>query len=77
MSGVVAVGVIMMTTEAVRAMLKRACNGNQAKWAVERDIAPAYVSMVIQGRQEPGDKILRALGLRRLIGYERIEEAAE
>jgi len=41
----------------------------QAAWAKANGVSPAYVSDVIQGRREPGEKILKALGLKRVVSY--------
>lgn len=36
--------------------------GSQAKWCAEQGVSPAYVSDVLNGRRDPGKKILDALG---------------
>lgn len=43
--------------------------GNQVSFARANDISTAYVNDVVRGRKEPGDKILSALGLERVITY--------
>lgn len=55
----------------MRARLRRACKhtGSQAAWAKAHDLGAAYVSDVLNGRREPGAKMLRALGLRRITCY--------
>lgn len=60
-----------MTVDQVRAKLRRECEraGGQAAWAEARDISPAYVSDVLQGRRGPGRMILDALGLERVVVY--------
>lgn len=52
-------------------MLRRACRdaGGQSAWAEVHGISPAYVSDVLNARREPGDKILTALGLRKVVRY--------
>jgi hypothetical protein len=69
----------MFTADEVRAKLRQACAlaGNQYAWAMGHNVKPPYVSAVLRGKVEPGAQILRALGLRRRVVYERIEEAAE
>lgn len=60
-----------MTLNQVHAMLRRECDkaGGQAAWAVAHAVSAAYVSDVLQGRREPGRKILDALGVERVVGY--------
>ena len=43
--------------------------GNQTRWCIENDVSPAYLSDVLKGRREPGEKILAALGLERITYY--------
>ncbi len=44
--------------------------GSQNKAAKRLKVSTAYLSDIINGRREPGDKILDALGLRRVVQYE-------
>ena len=62
-----------MTADDVRAYLKRECEkaGGQAAWCREHDIAPGYAADVLSGRQEPGEAILKALGIERVVTYRR------
>ena len=68
-----------MMLDQVRALLRRECDkaGNQAAWAKAHGVSPAYVSDVLVGRREPGDAILRALGLERVVTYRRTKPNAE
>lgn len=43
--------------------------GSQTAFARQHGISLAYVNDVLQGRREPGDKILRALGMERSVTY--------
>ncbi len=43
--------------------------GTQEAFAAQHDIAAAYISDVLRGRREPGEKILDALGLERVVSY--------
>lgn len=43
--------------------------GTQAAWCKANGVSPAYLCDVMNGRREPGDKILRALGWKRVITY--------
>lgn len=62
-----------LSPDAVRAMLRQEVGDSQSAWAARHDISPAYVSDVINGRRDPAGKILRALGLTKTVGYERVE----
>lgn len=55
-----------VTIDEARAMLKAAVGDNQAAWAREHKLSPAYVSDVLNGRRDPGNKILKPLGLCRM-----------
>ena len=56
---------------AVHARLMAACweLGGQKFFAEKHGISPAYVSDVLNARRDPGDAILTALGLRKVIHY--------
>lgn len=43
--------------------------GNQARWCMENQVSTAYLSDVLNGRREPGKKILDALGLEAVTFY--------
>jgi DNA-binding transcriptional regulator YdaS (Cro superfamily) len=60
-----------MTSLDVCARLRRACRaaGSQQAWAAANGVSPAYVCDVLNARREPGDAILRALGLRKIVRY--------
>ena len=54
-------------------ILKERCAGREQKAvATELGISPGYLNDVLQRRREPGRKILKALGLRRKITFERV-----
>lgn len=63
----------LLTSDDVRALLRTAAGENRAKWAAAVGIAPAYITDVLNRRREPGEKILEALGLERLVHYQRKE----
>jgi DNA-binding transcriptional regulator YdaS (Cro superfamily) len=67
--------VASMTPDEVRALLRKACAkaGSQKAWADAVNLSPQYVSDVLKGRLQPADNIAAALGLRRVVGYERVE----
>lgn len=62
----------MKSADDVRRKLEAVCReaGSQLAWARANDISQAYVNDVLHGRREPGDSILRALGLRRVVSYD-------
>lgn len=43
---------------------------SQKEAAASMGVAPSYLSDVARGRREPGEKILAALGLKRVVQYE-------
>jgi len=47
--------------------------GSQKEWAASAGISGAYVCDVLQGRRGMGKSILRALGLKMVPTYERID----
>jgi hypothetical protein len=51
--------------------LAAACKsaGGQKAWADKHSISGSYVSDVLHSRREPGDSILKALGLVRVVRY--------
>jgi hypothetical protein len=55
-------------------ILEIAPHGNASEWAKSRGISPQYVSEVLRGKKDAGEKILRAIGLRRIVGYEELNE---
>lgn len=61
------------------AELRRACReaGGQKAWAAEHGIAPQHVCDVLAGRREMSDRILGALGFRRVERYARARIAAD
>jgi Helix-turn-helix len=63
-----------MNKDAFAATLERYIkqSGSQEMAAQRLGISASYLSDVKKGRREPGDKILAALGLKRVVGYERI-----
>jgi hypothetical protein len=46
--------------------------GSQKEYANSLGISPAYLNDVIQGRREPGEKILRAIGLEKRVSYVKV-----
>ncbi len=62
-----------MTADDVRAELvaKARSAGNAAGLARSFNVSPTYISDVCSGRREPGEKILQALGLERVVTYRR------
>jgi hypothetical protein len=63
-----------MTIEGVRKLLLASCKPTAADWARKNALSPAYVSDVLNGRRDPGSKILKALGLKCVKDYRRVSE---
>jgi DNA-binding transcriptional regulator YdaS (Cro superfamily) len=51
--------------------LQAACKaaGGQQAWAARHGLSASYVSDVLNGRRDPGESILRALGLAKVVRY--------
>lgn len=58
-----------LTHDELIAKLREAAAGNAAAWAKRCGISPSYVSDVLAGRRPPGDKVLSALNVDRIIKY--------
>jgi hypothetical protein len=63
-----------MTIEDVIKALQKACAeaGDQKTWAAAHGLSGAYISDVIRGRRDPGERILTALGLERVTTYRKL-----
>ncbi len=62
-----------MTEDDVRAELRRACDeqGSQNAFAKKAGISSQYVADFLKSRRGPGATLLRALGLKKVVTYER------
>lgn len=61
----------LLSAATVRTRLAEACReaGSQRQWAARAGVSQAYLSSVLSGRREPGESILAALGLVRVVAY--------
>lgn len=61
-----------MDADEVRARLRAAVGASKsaAAWARDHDVSPQFVSDVLLGNRDPGDKVLAALGLERIITFQ-------
>lgn len=61
-----------MNVDGVIKKLRAHCekHGSQAAAAIALDVSPAYLSDVLAKRRDPGDKVLRALGLEKRTSYQ-------
>lgn len=50
--------------------------GSQRALAKELGVSEPYLSDVINGRRDPGPKILKALGLERIVDYRTVKKGA-
>ncbi len=66
-----------MTSLEVCGLIRRQCSemGGQKAWAEAHNISPQYLCDVLNARREPGESILAALGLRRLVRYVEVRSA--
>ena len=62
---------MMLIVADVRCRLAQACEdeSSQYQWATKHKLSPAYVSDVLRGKRDPGDGILKALKLKKIIRY--------
>lgn len=58
---------VLLRRKAVIDRLRAACAGagGQAAWGRQHGVSVSYVHDVLRGRREPGDTVLRPLGLQR------------
>jgi len=67
-----------MQPREIRAELKRRCRlSTQAAVARELGISPAHLSDLLRGNRSPGPKVLKKLGIERVVEYRRTEEPNE
>ena len=60
-----------MTADEVREILRQKLgDGTQVDLARTLGISPAYLSDILSGARDPGDRVLDALGLRRAVEYQ-------
>ena len=62
-----------MTEDDVRSELKRMCEmrDSQKAIAAELGVSAQYVTDVLAARRSPGKTMLKAMGLRKVVSYER------
>lgn len=67
-----------MNVETVRALLRKAVEeaGGQRAWARKHKVSPMYVSYVLSGDREPGEAVLKPLGMERVVSYRRITDVS-
>jgi hypothetical protein len=63
-----------MNADTVRALLRRAveAEGGMRAWARKHKVSAMYVSYVLSGAKEPGEAILKPLGLERVVTYRQV-----
>ena len=66
----------MKTYDPIEILRQRCAKSNQKQVAAELQVSQSYLSDVMRRSKEPGDSILKPLGLRRVIRYERITDDA-
>ncbi|WP_408902516.1 transcriptional regulator [Methylobacterium radiotolerans] len=61
----------LISAETVRAQLAEQCRaaGSQKAWAERAGVSQAYLCDVLKGNREPGESILAAMGLVRVVAY--------
>nr|WP_314074439.1 hypothetical protein [uncultured Roseococcus sp.] len=73
MSGAAPIGQVLGLKH-VYEMIEAACEaaGGQKAWALRHDLSPGTVGDVVHGRRDPGPKLLKALGLKRVTRYVKV-----
>ena len=72
-------GDAMMPVEYVRRQLELKCTalGSQKRFSQKHHVSLPYVNDVLNGRREPGEKILKALKMKRVTGYVYVSKRRE
>lgn len=65
----------MKTVDPLKILAEMCAQSSVRKVAIHLGVSAQYVSEVLRGLKEPGDGILKPLGLRRVVRYERIPAA--
>lgn len=63
-----------MNVEMVRGILAHKAGQNRSAFARENGLSPSYVNEVIGGSREPGEKVLKVLGLEKVVSYRKAKE---
>jgi transcriptional regulator with XRE-family HTH domain len=63
-------------TDVLKELAKRlkAADGHQTKVAQDLGVSKTYLNDVVNGRRDPGTKLLNALGFTKEVSYRRIKE---
>lgn len=59
--------------DVLKGILRQMCRkaGSQKSWAEANELSEVHVSDVLNGRRDPGDKVLNALGCEKVVSYRR------
>jgi hypothetical protein len=57
----------------IQSIIDKQYGGLQAGFAQDNDMSAAYVNDVLRGRREPGQKILNAVGVEKVVTYRKID----
>lgn len=72
-------GILLMNKDELIAYIQSVIDteygGSQAAFAQDKEMSAAYVNDVLRNRREPGQKILDAVGVERVVTYRRIDGA--
>lgn len=64
----------MITQPELIALLREQAQHGQNKWAETHKVAASYLSDVLNGRRDPGKKVLAALGYERVVLYRKVDK---
>ena len=61
-----------LSLQDVVAQLRKQANeaGSQKLLAEKMGVTPQYITDILKGRREPGEAVLKPLGLRKVVSYE-------
>lgn len=64
-----------MEAPKIKKVLEKACKkaGGQKAWANQNGVSAAYVSDVLAGKRDLGEKILKALGYKSTVFYQKVK----
>ena len=67
----------MFSAKDMRSFLRHKCEsaGSQAEWCRQNNLDGAYVSAVLNGRIQPGGKMLAALGYRKITTFVALQQS--
>jgi hypothetical protein len=60
----------------IHSIINERYQGSQIGFAQDHDISAAYVNDALRGRRDPGQKILEAVGVERVVTYRKTDSGS-